>query len=736
MVDYYKILEVQRTASSGDIRKAYRKLALKWHPDKNPENLEEANKKFKEISQAYEVLIDDAKRRTYDQRLYQKASSRPGRGFTCRSYFDSAFQRFFEKKRRVYDQYGKEGLQMPGGKRRHEDDFDTHFSNTFVFRDPKDVFSEFFGNNFFSDLYTMRVLAGAGFHGHSHPSSNNTCTSMFTTFGSGILPFFEGATFTNFDASGGGGGGGGAVKRTSTSTRFINGKKITTQKVYENGKETIMSFENDVLKSKTVNGVPESITFDGASTSRQLSDNASDIAMAGQNSRTVHGDHLKASRIKTHHHPPLTKKHTDKKSNEEASRPVFILKVDPPLEPSVEPSKNATTVSDKMESPPSDNNTEASSSSSNKSPSKPHYPILAASKFGNQFGNSDFTKSFANKRRSSILRPSQLGAVTISPQPLSKTFLQPAKFQNPFAKVTDDPIEEKNDTTHENNKIEESEKEKEKEIEKEKENEKEEEEEEQKVEKEKETKTEEKSEDAQCRFLPLGAGTKDNESNSVDNAVAPSTSEPSFVFGQNLKERVMVANDTEVSENMHDKEKKEESTNENGSSELLFSNAPVACRPTTRPGLTLTQAAQELEEANRANKRKYNEVTPLTGEEGETNVLQINCKLFAFDKASGSWQERGRGTLRLNDRDDEESRLVGRTAGTQRLILNTKVWPGMTAERAAPKSLRLTAMDAQGAIRIFIVQAAPKEIEQLHNLLQQRLKRAQERQPKKIATDH
>lgn len=80
--------------------------------------------------------------------------------------------------------------------------------------------------------------------------------------------------------------------------------------------------------------------------------------------------------------------------------------------------------------------------------------------------------------------------------------------------------------------------------------------------------------------------------------------------------------------------------------------------------------------------------------------------------------------------------MVGRTAGTQRLVLNTKVWPGMTAERAGPKSLRLTAMDVHGDVRIFIVQAAPKEIDQLHNLLLQRLKRAQERQSKKLATDH
>ncbi|XP_076300475.1 dnaJ homolog subfamily B member 6 isoform X3 [Lasioglossum baleicum] len=291
MVDYYKILEVQRTASSGDIKKAYRKLALKWHPDKNPENLEEANKRFKEISEAYEVLID-------------------------------------EKKRRVYDQYGKEGLQMPGGKRRHEDDFDTHFTNTFVFRDPEEVFREFFGGTAFSDLYKMGVLNG-GFHRHSHPSSNSISTSFFTPFGLGFSPFnvFEGASgpinftsfdaFTNFDSSrGGGGGGGGAVKKTSTSTRFINGKKITTKKVFENGKETIMSYENDVLKSKTVNGVPQSITFDEASTSRQLTDNASNIAMAGQNSKTVHSTPSVGERLtitkQTHHHPPPTKKHTDK----------------------------------------------------------------------------------------------------------------------------------------------------------------------------------------------------------------------------------------------------------------------------------------------------------------------------------------------------------------------------------------------------------------------------------------
>ena len=63
MVDYYKQLEVSRGASAADIKKAYRKLALKWHPDKNPDNQEESNRKFKEISEAYEVLSDEKKKK-------------------------------------------------------------------------------------------------------------------------------------------------------------------------------------------------------------------------------------------------------------------------------------------------------------------------------------------------------------------------------------------------------------------------------------------------------------------------------------------------------------------------------------------------------------------------------------------------------------------------------------------------------------------------------------------------
>ncbi|KAJ4971402.1 hypothetical protein NE237_004501 [Protea cynaroides] len=66
-VDYYKILQVDRSAKEDDLKKAYRKLAMKWHPDKNPKNKKEAEAKFKQISEAYDVLSDPQKRAVYDQ---------------------------------------------------------------------------------------------------------------------------------------------------------------------------------------------------------------------------------------------------------------------------------------------------------------------------------------------------------------------------------------------------------------------------------------------------------------------------------------------------------------------------------------------------------------------------------------------------------------------------------------------------------------------------------------------
>jgi len=78
--DYYEILGVSKNASAEEIKKAYRKLALKYHPDRNPTNRKEAEEKFKEISEAYEVLSDSQKRAKYDQFGHEGLRSEFGAG--------------------------------------------------------------------------------------------------------------------------------------------------------------------------------------------------------------------------------------------------------------------------------------------------------------------------------------------------------------------------------------------------------------------------------------------------------------------------------------------------------------------------------------------------------------------------------------------------------------------------------------------------------------------------------
>ena len=92
--DYYEVLAIDRQASDQQIKSAYRKLALKYHPDRNPGN-KDAEEKFKEAAEAYEVLSDVEKRRTYD--AYGREGLRsggfdPGAGFGS---IDDIFQAFF-----------------------------------------------------------------------------------------------------------------------------------------------------------------------------------------------------------------------------------------------------------------------------------------------------------------------------------------------------------------------------------------------------------------------------------------------------------------------------------------------------------------------------------------------------------------------------------------------------------------------------------------------------------------
>ena len=87
--DYYEILGISRSASANDIKKSYRKLAMKYHPDHNPEN-RAAEHRFKNINEAYEALRDEDKRAAYDQQHGQGGTARRGRSEGTATYPDGS----------------------------------------------------------------------------------------------------------------------------------------------------------------------------------------------------------------------------------------------------------------------------------------------------------------------------------------------------------------------------------------------------------------------------------------------------------------------------------------------------------------------------------------------------------------------------------------------------------------------------------------------------------------------
>lgn len=112
-VDYYEVLSVTREATPEQIKSAYRKAALKWHPDRNPENKKEAEEKFRKCSDAYSVLSDPQKRAIYDRYGHAGLNSR---GFETSGGFNSTI--FEEFQDILGDFFGFEGAFGGGGGRR------------------------------------------------------------------------------------------------------------------------------------------------------------------------------------------------------------------------------------------------------------------------------------------------------------------------------------------------------------------------------------------------------------------------------------------------------------------------------------------------------------------------------------------------------------------------------------------------------------------------------------------
>lgn len=122
--DYYEVLGVDRSASAAEIKKAYRNMALKYHPDKNKEP--DAETKFKEINQAYEILSDEQKRKTYDQ--FGHAAFDPASGMG-----GNPFAGGFQQGPFTYTYGGGGG---------------NPFEGMDGFSDPFEIFEQFFGGGF------------------------------------------------------------------------------------------------------------------------------------------------------------------------------------------------------------------------------------------------------------------------------------------------------------------------------------------------------------------------------------------------------------------------------------------------------------------------------------------------------------------------------------------------------------------------------------------------------------
>ncbi|CAK80146.1 unnamed protein product (macronuclear) [Paramecium tetraurelia] len=189
---YYVTLGINRAATPDEIKKQYRKLALQWHPDKNPENKEKAQEMFKQIGEAYSVLSDIGKRK-------------------------------------IYDQYGHQGMEEQI--HQHEEDGDFGF---FTF-DPFEIFNNFFCSGdllFGSDDDEFMIFENRRRKKQKKKNRNSI-------FGSMINNFIDPPFFDNNQ--------GGYSKSISTTTQFINGKQVTVTKetIKNGGKTTVIEKRNE-----------------------------------------------------------------------------------------------------------------------------------------------------------------------------------------------------------------------------------------------------------------------------------------------------------------------------------------------------------------------------------------------------------------------------------------------------------------------------------------------------------
>ncbi|KAL4480318.1 hypothetical protein ABPG74_020834 [Tetrahymena malaccensis] len=211
--DYYVTLGISKTATDDEIKKAYRKLALKWHPDKNQNNKEEATEKFKCITEAYEVLSDKDKRAHYDRFGHDAPQmSSGGANFGNFGGFSGGFS---------FD---------------HANDVFKHFFEDFGFGEDDDPFLQ----NFFGRRGTKKSSNGSSSNNSGSNRSNGQGFGFGGFGGFGNFGGFGGFDNDDFFGQGGFGGFGGSNVQMSSFSSSSGGmggvgKSVSQQTVVQNG---------------------------------------------------------------------------------------------------------------------------------------------------------------------------------------------------------------------------------------------------------------------------------------------------------------------------------------------------------------------------------------------------------------------------------------------------------------------------------------------------------------------
>ncbi|KAJ1553373.1 hypothetical protein HK096_008104 [Nowakowskiella sp. JEL0078] len=249
--DYYAILGLNRGASDDDIRKAYRKEALKWHPDKknNPNNIEEAEKKFKVIilkfimsqlvSEAYEVLSDPNKRQIYDNGGKQSFNPRTS-GFESFPFEFHNPDEVFRELKTIFRIIRKTKPNARSVFLRPVSIFNQQSQNRA--RDPFSSFSGFGSFGSFGNSGGFGSSFGSPFDDFSSHNTSMSSSSFFSSSGGGPSSF----------------------QSTSSQTTIINGQKTTINTTTDGQgnvrTERVVTDASGRTVSREINGQPQMLT--------------------------------------------------------------------------------------------------------------------------------------------------------------------------------------------------------------------------------------------------------------------------------------------------------------------------------------------------------------------------------------------------------------------------------------------------------------------------------------------